>query len=76
VVPGDAYTRDRVGFDAFRVDDEERSLKGGRRPGVGAGDGEGVGFGGTGAIAVGLYLSMCYVERVILVMTTRMIIDV
>jgi len=76
VVPEDAYTRDRVGFEAFRVDDEERSLKGGRRVGVGAGDGEGVGFGGTGAIAVGLCFSICYVERVILVMTTRMTIDV
>jgi hypothetical protein len=53
MVPEDAYTRDRVGFDALREDDEERSLKGGRRAGVGAG--EGVGFVAGGAITVGLY---------------------
>lgn len=76
MVPEDAYTRDSVGFEAFRVDDEARSLKGGRREGVGAGDGEGVAFGGIGAIAVGLCLSICYVERVILVITTRITIDV
>jgi hypothetical protein len=42
VVPEDAYTRDRVGFDALRDDDEVRSWNGGRedRRGVGAGEGD------------------------------------
>ena len=49
--PEDAYTRDKVGFDALRVDDEERSLKGGRRAGVGAGVGDGDGLDDDGAIS-------------------------
>ena len=45
--PEDAYTRDRVGFDALREDDEVRSRKSVRRLGVGAGEGDGLETGGT-----------------------------
>jgi len=47
VDPEDAYTSDRVGFDALREDDEVRSRRGVRRLGVGAGDGDGLVDGGA-----------------------------
>ena len=47
MVPEDAYTSDRVGFDALREDDEVRSRSGVRRIGVGAGEGDGLEEGGA-----------------------------
>ena len=71
--PEEAYTNDRVGLDALRVDDEVRSWKGGLRPGVGAG--EGVGFEEVGAMLVRLCYAVnrCYLVCAMAIMNEKQI---
>ena len=71
--PEEAYTNDRVGLDALRVDDEVRSWKGGLRPGVGAG--EGAGFEEDGAMSVRLCYAVnrCYLVCAMAIMNEKQI---